>query len=229
MGRIWYGATATGPAGIGPLAPGEIRLWRLAVGYLPTETLLAVLPPEEQTLCPHLHFGTGRWLLRQVLGGLLGCHPLALRLAYTAAGKPYLPHSPLQFNLTHSRSLVLLAVTANGAVGIDVEWSGRPTDIARLARRFFDEAERQWLAQHGPADFWAMWTCKEARAKLRGESLGSHLGFPTVPILQAWQTGQATVTVHGDTFEALAPHPEYVAVLAWQEGQPKSDAVLGYK
>jgi len=216
MGRVWHDVTAAGPAGLSPLAPGEIRLWRLAVGYLPTETVMAVLPPEEQTLCPHLRFGTGRWLLRQVLGGLLGCHPSSLRLAYTAAGKPYLPQCPLQFNLTHSRSLVLLAVAAGTAVGIDVEWSGRPTDISRLAQRFFDPGEQRWLAQNGPADFWAMWTCKEARAKLRGESLGSHLDFPTVPILQGWQTGQATVTVDGDTFEALAPWPDYVGALAWQ-------------
>ncbi|NJK59943.1 MAG: 4'-phosphopantetheinyl transferase superfamily protein [Oscillatoriales cyanobacterium SM2_1_8] len=215
MGRAWYGATAAGPAGIFPLAPDEIRLWRLAVGHLPTETLMAVLPPEEQTQCRHLHFGTGRWLLRQVLGGLLGRSPRSLRLAFTAAGKPYLPHSPLRFNLTHSRSLVLLAVTAAGEVGIDVEWSGRPTAIARLARRFFDDGEQQWLAQHGAADFWAMWTCKEARAKLRGESLGSHLGFSTVPIVRGWRMGQTTVTVDGDTFEALTPWPDYVAVLAW--------------
>ncbi|MGQ9865384.1 MAG: 4'-phosphopantetheinyl transferase family protein [Pseudanabaenaceae cyanobacterium] len=228
MGRVWHDVTAAGPAGLGPLAPGEIRLWRLAVGYLPTETLREVLPPAEQIRCPHLHFGTGRWLLRQVLGGLLGCHPFALRFAYTAAGKPYLPNQPLRFNLTHSRGMVLLAVTAQGEVGIDVEWSGRPVAVTRLAQRFFPEEEQAWLKRYDPADFWAMWTCKEAYAKLRGESLGSCLRWSTVSILQRWQAGQTTAELDGVLFEALVPHPEYRGVLAWQAERPKCDPVLGY-
>ncbi|MFQ3679688.1 MAG: 4'-phosphopantetheinyl transferase superfamily protein [Pseudanabaenaceae cyanobacterium] len=216
MGRIWYDVTSVGPAGLFPLQPGEVRLWRLTVGCLLPTTLMAGLPETEQALGPNLHFGTGRWLLRQVLGGLLGCDPMTFRFAYTAAGKPYLPGSSLRFNLTHSRSLVLLAVTRDGEVGIDVEWSSRAAAVARLAGRFFDEAEQAWLRQHDPGDFWAMWTCKEAYAKLQGESLGSYLRFPTVPILRAWQSGQIRPQRDGVTFEALTPQPGYVATLAWE-------------
>lgn len=86
-------------------------------------------------------------------------------------GKPYIPHAP-QFNLSHSGSYVVLAVSGH-SVGVDIE-QHRPFDL-RVARRCFTPDELRWLTAHTDPvrAFYILWTAKECIMKATG--LGFHM------------------------------------------------------
>ena len=105
--------------------------------------------------------------------------PAAWRFAKDEHGKPELaPGFPaFNFSVSHEYPMVVAAVSATGAVGIDV---------ARMADRLraplwsaATPAERAVLAEEGPEsrahDFVRMWGLKEAYAKMVG--LGTALDF----------------------------------------------------
>jgi len=119
-------------------------------------------------------WGTGRGILREVLGRALGCAPREVRFRYGAHGKPGLAGSPLRFNISHSGALAVIAL-AQVEVGVDVELP-RPRRSDAIARRFYTPGEIERLfAQSDPerrADaFFRLWTCKEAFLKATGEGL----------------------------------------------------------
>lgn len=75
----------------------------------------------------HLWRGEGRReaaraALAEVLSRYLGLEPAEIELERGEHGKPALPGDPppLEFNLSHSAGLVLIAVTAGRPVGVDV-------------------------------------------------------------------------------------------------------------
>ncbi len=107
------------------------------------------------------------------LGTLLeknGISPLPI--ARQAEGKPYfMGETTLQFNLSHSDALAAAAL-ASAPVGIDLEFLREERDTAGIAKRFFTESEREeWESAPTADHFFALWTRKEARAKLHGKSL----------------------------------------------------------
>ena len=91
-----------------------------------------------------------RWALREILGRYLGLPGPELRFETNRHGKPRLanPEVELEFNLSHSGSLALVAV-ARREVGIDVE-------RIRTKR---------------PAGFYRRWADREARVKFLGTGL----------------------------------------------------------
>ena len=56
---------------------------------------------------------------------------------------PYLDGVDLQFNLTHSNECVLVAVTAQVEVGIDVEYLQKTHRFDALVKRFFSQEEQK--------------------------------------------------------------------------------------
>jgi 4'-phosphopantetheinyl transferase len=141
-----------------------------------------------------VRYGRSRSLLRRILARYVGGAPAALQFDVLAHGKPLLltaagAEVPLQFNLSHSRSGWLLAVTAVDPLGVDLELPREVPNAARLAERVFSAAERQALAEAlavSPAQrdalFLQCWTRKEAALKALGGgfTLGAaslHVGF----------------------------------------------------
>jgi 4'-phosphopantetheinyl transferase len=86
------------------------------------------------------------------------------------AGEP-----PLQFNLSHCRLAVAIAVTRGVAIGIDVEDWRRAVDHEDIAVRFFAQSEIDMLRAIGPVKaavrFFELWTLKEAYLKALGKGL----------------------------------------------------------
>jgi 4'-phosphopantetheinyl transferase len=117
-----------------------------------------------------------RGALRLVLARYLGVP--AARLAFTSGphGKPALRaaygESPTEFNIAHSGGTVLIAFSAEGAVGVDVERIRADIDVAGLTDRVFTPAEAQMLdlpdETHRRAAFFRAWTRKEAALKALG-------------------------------------------------------------
>ncbi len=168
------------------------------------------------------------WVLaRTVLARHGGWPPEAWRFREGPRGKPEIAGPggapALHFNLSHTTGLVACAV-AGDEVGADVEWVGRRTDPARLARRFFAPAEAE--AIESPADedrrrrrFFELWTLKEAYLKARGEGLTRRLDGVTFDV----QAGAAPLAAFAPPsaddpaawqFFLVRPTPDHVAAVA---------------
>lgn len=114
--------------------------------------------------------------LRLLLADYLACDPLSLCFGTHENGKPFLEGARLEFNLSHSGALALIAVARTRQVGVDVEQLRPMTDLEGVAARVCTPGELATLAglaePHRERAFLAMWTCKEALAKATGEGIG---------------------------------------------------------
>ena len=117
----------------------------------------------------------GRYLLRGILSQWIGIRARDLQITLTSSGKPFLSQSGMpHFSMTHTASTIAV-VFSTQAVGIDLEQE-RPVDPFALARRFFSAEEADYLKQSGSqADFFRLWTCREAAIKGDGRGLASLL------------------------------------------------------
>jgi 4'-phosphopantetheinyl transferase len=117
--------------------------------------------------------------LRLIVAQCIGISAERLRFEYNQFGKPYLadasPKLPLQFNVSHSGRLVLIALAMGRAVGIDVEQTQDGFETETIASLYFSAHEQlvlQSLPAHLSRDaFFACWTRKEAYIKAVGNGL----------------------------------------------------------
>lgn len=120
-----------------------------------------------------------RLLLRRVLAEHLGRAPGPF--AYGAQGKPTLPGGGLEFNLSHSRGRLLIAVSADFPVGIDIERVDPAIDPIALAHAGLTAGDVQSLLaapQQMRHDlFHRLWTRREACLKALGTGLGGMVGI----------------------------------------------------
>ncbi|MEX2178099.1 MAG: 4'-phosphopantetheinyl transferase superfamily protein [Gemmatimonadaceae bacterium] len=122
-----------------------------------------------------------RSLVRGVLSERLGVPPREVPVNRTDTGKPVISGG-VHFNVSHSGDLILLALSVERAIGVDVE---RRRDIARveaLVRRWLSETERTAVVRLGamgasPSDaFLRVWSLKEARLKALGVGIAGQSG-----------------------------------------------------
>lgn len=105
--------------------------------------------------------------------------PDAWRFGRTEYNKPYIQNRPLpfnlQFNLSHTKRMIVLAVTADDDIGVDVECCTRRNAGLELAQKYFSQVELRDLHALRPARqkarFFDLWTLKEAYIKARGMGL----------------------------------------------------------
>lgn len=174
----------------GPPRAGEVHVYLASLDEppLPGNELRSTLEASEIERAARFHFELhrrrfihGRGLLRQVLGRALDVPPDRLRFEVGAAGKPRLapPFSDqapgLDFNLSHSADLALIALSDGAAIGADIEVPRPVPEMAAIARQNFAPSERTCLASlplELQADaFLACWTRKEAFVKALGGGL----------------------------------------------------------
>jgi 4'-phosphopantetheinyl transferase len=151
----------------------------------------AWLSPEEERRAQRFvreedrrRFLLARGLARGVLAGYTGEAPSMLAFAAQSFGKPVLrattgAATPPHFNLSHTRGLVVLAVSHEAELGVDVEAIDRNLEPRRLAGRHFSPSEREALAVATELQlherFFELWTLKEAYAKALGQGLNLDL------------------------------------------------------
>ncbi len=127
-------------------------------------------------------FVAGRVLCRGIVGTIAGCAPQALSIAITPAGRPYLPdHPEIDFNLSHTRNTVALAICRGGHVGVDIERldafseaEAREIMSLILSGRELDDIHQLAFEQRHMT-FLSYWVRKEAALKCLGD------GFLTDP------------------------------------------------
>jgi 4'-phosphopantetheinyl transferase len=170
-------------------------------------------PPARPALADdHVHVWrcASRAFVRQRLAAYLDAAPEALRFATRPGGKPFLaaPTSGLEFNLTHSGDLVLLAV-ASHPIGIDVERIRPVPHCLAVARRVLPAEDVAELEMGDRPEspvalrFLDLWTRFEAKQKAIGQGV-----FGERPA-----HGQLVV-------RSFRPDEAYVAALAWAAATP---------
>lgn len=174
------------------IQPDEVHIWRasLDIGEVKVSQLMATLSADEIERAGRFHFRkdrdhfiVARGGLRDILSRYLPVSANELQFEYSAYGKPELDRnridSDLCFNVSHSHTMALIAVTVGTSVGVDIEFPRDDLADEQIARRFFSNSEVEtFLAL--PKDiqnnaFFACWTRKEAYIKGIGEGLSMPL------------------------------------------------------
>jgi 4'-phosphopantetheinyl transferase len=174
------------------LDAGQVHVWRICL-----EQEDDVLDRFRQTLVPEelerggrfrferlqRHFVASRGFLRYVLARYLDVSAGKLRFSYNYYGKPSLAgEESLQFNMSHSHEVGLVAVTRDAAVGVDVEHIRADFASQEIATRFFSRLEVETFSslprEEQVAAFFRCWARKEAYIKAIGKGLSQPLdGF----------------------------------------------------
>jgi len=170
---------------------GQVHLWRAglppALGAGRARRLAAMLPEEELARCERFRRPdararalASRVALRAVLGSCLGLDPREVPLL-EGRGKPHLAgglEGELDFSLSDSGGLVLLAVGRKVRVGADVEKLRPAPFLDVVVERFFGEQERDELSGLRGAErrraYFRLWTRREAAAKALGLGILEH-------------------------------------------------------
>jgi len=184
----------------------RVDVWRVRLDEpAKARSEVSVLSPDEILRASRFHFEKDRIYftrcrsaLRSLLAGYLAIPATEIRFEYLTSGKPQLAaeQNPrtLQFNVSHSANMALIAVGSERRLGVDIEKIRSEVDTASLAERFFSLRERaglQALPDHlRVPGFFACWTRKEAFLKATGDGLS----FPLVDF---------SVTTHPDLDPAL--------------------------
>jgi 4'-phosphopantetheinyl transferase len=164
-------------------------------------------------------------LLRCAVSSVVGCTPRELPVirrcphCATAHGRPELPGYPLQVSVSHAGNRVMVAVSARGPVGVDVE-APRVRALSRaLLRRALTPGEEAYLRSlpenRQAPEFLRAWTAKEAILKATGQGLHGgpnrlDLDLQSTPVrLRSWAGSAARVRM-----VELATGDDHVATLA---------------
>jgi 4'-phosphopantetheinyl transferase len=215
----------------------RIDLWCTYLSDIGDQSLWArydaLLSGEERTRQARFRFARDqrrhlvtRALVRTVLSRYAPVRPEDWVFSAGARGRPQIsaprPEPPLEFNISHSADLIVLAVTCGRALGVDTESiAAREADIAGLDRYFAPEVSAALLSRP-PRErrrrFFELWTLKESYIKARG--VGLALGLDT---FRFELTGERGLTLHmrpelGDSpdrwrFWQLVLRPDYLAAV----------------
>jgi len=170
------------------LADNEVHVWQAQL-ELPSsqmQRLRGILTADELDRANRFSFEidqrrfiAARGTLRSILSRYITIYPSHLRFYYNQYGKPFLAAEfssyLLNFNLSHSGSMALYAITRNMEIGVDVECVRSDFEYEEIAKRFFSVNEvavlRTIPIEKKLEAFYNCWTRKEAYLKAHGKGL----------------------------------------------------------
>jgi 4'-phosphopantetheinyl transferase len=189
------------PTGVlSPLDAESLQLWRIDLDDFPglMDDYLKNLSPEELVRASRIRAGhvkaqfvIARACLRLLIGVNLSLDPRDVPIELGRYGKPETPPlngRSLFFNLAHSRSTIVIALSRTGSIGVDLEYIDRKTDMMEVAANLFSPEEHAQFAtimeeHQRRLAFFRCWTRKEAVAKADGRGLSLPFTSFQVPIL----------------------------------------------
>ncbi len=174
------------------LNEARIDLWQFSLTHELKNTF-ELLNAQEQERAERFYFSkhkrrfaTARATMRIILARYLNTSAEELEFTYNAHGKPeVIGTTKLQFNISHTGDLALLAVGKNFPLGVDIEkYSARPYE--GIAKNLFSHQEYEEFIKVPlalkPAIFFHVWAQKEAFIKACGLGLSYPTKHFSVPI-----------------------------------------------
>lgn len=120
---------------------------------------------------------TGKILTKLLLSRYLNLDNTKIEIYHGMYGKPYLKQIGkvplLQFNVSHSGEIVIIAFTYSNNIGIDVEQIDPFFEHENIVYSFFSKEEIEYYIQREKSleVFYQLWTAKEAYLKAVGKGL----------------------------------------------------------
>lgn len=184
------------------LTKQQIHLWYISLNTTESlNSLFSILSIDEQQKANDFYSNKHRTsyilrksALRQILSQYCMTNPNAINFKYTYYQKPYFKINPfnLQFNMSHSYNMAILAITKKHSIGIDLECIQPMENVIDIANQFFSPQEYSKFvlvpSSQKIKTFYTIWTRKEAFVKAIGEGLYYPLNafevtfLPTEPI-----------------------------------------------
>lgn len=116
-------------------------------------------------------------MLRKILGTALHIPPEDIVYVRNSYGKPALKSGGLNFNMSHSDSLCIIGISYVNSIGVDIQRHVFIEDMWGIAANILSSVEYQLLyntpVSHQKAEFFNMWTRKEALLKCIGTGLAN--------------------------------------------------------
>jgi len=209
-------------------APG-IALWwcRLAIadreripfGWLSLAEQARMARLGTETL--RFRYAIGRASLRWVLARELGVAPAAVPIVRGARGRPFVKTGGgVDFNVSHTADVALIAVASGVRVGVDIEREDRVVNAPGIARKFLTARERASLdtsrADWSRQRILRLWTCKESMSKATGDALSAPFARIDVEIDPVLRLADGPAPYRPDDFTLIAAHvpPGYFGTVA---------------
>jgi 4'-phosphopantetheinyl transferase len=218
------------------LTPNEVHIWLVQTNdpSISLEDFESLLSSLERDRALRFKFGADRRryviahaALRSILSIYTKRPAEELQFASGPYGKPKLAaiHSKnkIDFNLSHSHEVALIAVTAAREIGVDVEWVKKDFAFGEVAERFFTRREvaaLQSLPHHFQREaFYKCWTSKEAFLKAKGTGLSGQLD--EVEMVLADHVVRVKGTIPNLSLIELTVDEGYVAALVVDGVEPR--------
>lgn len=113
-----------------------------------------------------------RALLQKMLSHFFAIHKLPM-ICYEEYGKPYFKDMVIHFNISHTKNQMIIILSDQGPVGIDIEMIKHRKHFKQLEERVLNPQEIIWLnnQQNYLPSFFQLWSAKEAYLKATGRGL----------------------------------------------------------
>lgn len=124
-------------------------------------------------------FVVGRLIVRNLAGRALDLGPSEINIHKDHWEKPYIQpeqnHRQLEFNISHSKDWIVVALGFERKIGVDIEDTTRPVLLSDLVTKYFGEVEQKkfWGLPESVRlkAFFSAWTQKESMLKAIGTGL----------------------------------------------------------
>jgi 4'-phosphopantetheinyl transferase len=213
-------------------APDDLKVWLIEIDLTAPLDLASagVLNSDELARAKRFlrhadtaRFATVRAAMRQILAAQMNVNAASLVIKANQNGRPQLelPNAP-DFNVSHSGTYGMIALSTKRRVGIDIEEARTSLHWRELEPAVFADADARALAaladnQQRQA-FFDCWTAKEAVLKAHGTGMGAGaIGMTTFSVLPRDGDQYALSPEAGAFALASLETPEnYHAAIAWQ-------------
>ena len=171
-------------------------------------------------------FVYSRWLVKKILK-TLGYDQL---LQVEENGKLYVQDETIDISISHSYKMVAIVVGRNVRVGIDIEYQ-KQRRFKALYQHTFNKEEKKRLdsisTQALAADFYRLWTAKEATAKLTQTTLITSL---EQFLLEGYFDNHSEAVIRKNNIKIISVDEQnYFLSLAYRSDQIETDNINIYK
>lgn len=169
----------------------EVTIWKLprSSSCHLSSILSEYLSKEEQVRAGYFKFEALKreymirhGLCKMLLANYLGLSPKKIQFEYNRNSKPKVKKSindKIEFNVSHSKDWIIVAISFDAPIGVDIEYIRQNRELLQIAKSFFTRMEYELLLKLPLAErtiaFYKIWTRKEAYIKALGTGLSLSL------------------------------------------------------